>query len=111
MAAKYTAAQTAFTDAMTALDKKGLIQMKLFLASAIKQVDYISLISEKVSPHLEIERLFCCAMDDLNDQTSSALRVVPTGGTQEVGDFEEYDVDDDDDEDKGDNDSVDTDKN
>ena len=102
---KYTEAQNKFSNAMAELDKKAAIQMRGFLIASLKSLDYLNLTSEKMNPQLEIERLFCTTMDNMNDKESSALSSLPIGDTQPTNDFEggdgeEYDVDESD-EDEG----------
>ena len=40
--------------------------------------------SEKITPHLEVERLYCTTMDHLNDRKSSSIRGLPQGDTQDT---------------------------
>jgi hypothetical protein len=86
----YTAQQTQFTSTFTTLDGPKLAQTKRYLSSAGMELDYVIDTNEQITPQLMIDRLFCVAMDELNEAESAALLHVPTGSSQ-VADNNVYD--------------------
>ena len=92
--AKFTPSQKAFSVAMKAFDKNQSSQMRKFLVCCLQDLEFLSLTSEKMSPYLEVERLYCMAMDSRNDQLTSILHSLATSQKQESDDDDgEYDVD------------------
>ena len=82
--AKYTEDQKKFSRGMETLDKKQAEQMRQFFILSLKDLEFLTLTSEKITPHLEVERLYCTTMDHLNDRKSSSIRGLPQGDTQDT---------------------------
>ena len=89
--AKFTASQKVFSAAMKQFCKEQCSQMRKFLVCCLQELEFISLTSEFVSSHLEVERLYCMAMDSRNDFSTSVLHSGATGDTQDIDDDEDYD--------------------
>lgn len=95
--AKFTDAQKQFTSSFKNMDKPQAEQMKQFFILCLKDLEFLTLTSEKITPQLEVERLFCLAMDSMNDRKSSSIRALPQGDTQDSDAYGEDFSDDDND--------------
>ncbi len=97
--ARFTAAQKQFAGGFESMTKDESEKMKQFLIVCLKDLDYLTLTSEKITPQLEVERLFRLTMDSMDDRKTSSLRGIPQGDTQDAGaygdDFSSSDDDDD----------------
>jgi hypothetical protein len=101
--AKYTEDQKKFSRGMLDLNKVQAGQMRQFFILSLKDLEFLALTSEKITPHLEVERLYRSTMDHLNDRKSSSMRDLPQGDTQDTDaqvyadDDAEFEVDDEED--------------